>query len=72
VNREITVRDALIRDLELAFADLASANRSYADVERDLQRLQTRSGHAFERKEKSQRNVDRLKKALEIIEGEDI
>jgi peptidoglycan hydrolase CwlO-like protein len=71
MSEYISARDALIRDLESAEAALGGANKSYADVQRDLQRVQTRADHAYEGRKKNQRNVDRLKKALAILEGED-
>jgi len=67
----ISARDALIRELESAEAALGGANRSYADVERELQRVQTRATHAYEGRAKNARNVDRLKKALAILEGDE-
>lgn len=70
MSENITVRDAILRDLESAEAALKGANKSYADAERNLRDAQQRASHAYDGRAMNQQNVDRLRKALAIIEGD--
>ena len=66
----VSVRDALIRDIESAEAALTGANDVYAAAERKLQHMQGTASRVYDERATTQRNVDRLKKAFAIIEGE--
>ena len=66
----VSVRTALIRDIASAEAALTVANESYAEAARKLSHAQTTAARAYDGRATNQRNVDRLKKALEIIEGD--
>ena len=66
----VSVRDALIRDIESAEAALMGADQVYAEVERELRKVQNSASRAYDGRATNQRTVDRLKKALAIIEGE--
>ena len=66
----VSTRDALIRDIESAEAALTGANEVYAAAERKLQHMQGTASRAYDGRATTQRNVDRLKKALAIIEGD--
>ena len=68
----ITVRDAILRDLESAEAALKGANDSYAAAERKLRDAQRVASRAYDGRASNARNVDQLKKALAIIEGEEV
>jgi peptidoglycan hydrolase CwlO-like protein len=65
----ISVRAALIRDIKSAEAALGGANEAYAEAETDLRRAQGRAERLYDGRAANQRNVDRLKKALSIIEA---
>ena len=67
----MTTRDAILRDIETAVAALTAANHDYAKAEKDLRQAQGVAERSYDRRAASQRNVDRLKKALAIIEGDD-
>ena len=66
----VSVREALIRDIESAEAASTMANESYAAAERTLDQAQGSAARTYERRATRQRNVDRLKKALAIIDGD--
>ena len=66
----VSVRDALIRDIANAEAASTMANESYAAAERTLDQAQGSAARTYEGRATRQRTVDRLKKALEIIEGD--
>ena len=66
----ISTRDALIRDIKSEEGDLIAANEFYAKAERKLHREQNVVSYLYDGLVTKRRNVDRLKKALSIIEGE--
>ena len=66
----VSVREALIRDIESAEAALTGANDVYDDAQRKLQYAEGTASRAYDGRETNQRNVDRLKKALALIEGD--
>ena len=66
----VSVRDALIRDIESAEAALTGANEVYDDAQWELRQVQNYASRAYDGRAANQRNVDRLKKALSIIEGD--
>ena len=70
MSEYITVRDALIRDIESAEAGLRGAQQSYAEAERKLHAAERAASSAYQARVNNQRNVDRLKSALAIIEGD--
>ena len=66
----VSARDALIRDIESAEAALTGANEFYTKAETKLHQAQGIASRAYDGRAANQRNVDRLKKALTIIEGD--
>ena len=66
----VSVRDALIRDIESAEAALTGANDVYDDAQWRSRQAQDTASRAYDGRAANQRNVDRLKKALAIIEGD--
>ena len=66
----VSVRDALIRDINSAEAALTGANDVYDDAQRKSQQAQNTASRAYGGRVINQRNVDRLKKALAIIDGD--
>ena len=71
MSEYISLRDVLIRDLEAQENALKGAESVHAADARALQDAQRKSSRSYEAREKIRRNVDRLKTALAIIEGDD-
>lgn len=67
----ISARDAILRDLESAEAALKVADSEYEQAERKLRLAQDTATRAYDGRAANSRNVDRLKEALAIIEGDD-
>ena len=66
----ISARDALIRDLEAQENALKGANQSYAEDERNLHAAQRAAARSYENRATIGRNVERLKTALALVEGD--
>lgn len=71
MSEYISLRDVLIRDLEAQENALKGAESVYAADARALQDAQRKSSRSYEARAEIRRNVDRLKTALAIIEGDD-
>ena len=69
MSEYVSVRAALLRDIEGAEAALAGANDSYRKAEVVLRQAQSRSSMCYEGLVKNQKNVERLQLALSIIKG---
>lgn len=67
----ISARDAVLRELESAEHALKGAEQSYAQAEAALHSAQDRASRAYDGRAKNARNVDLLKKALDILEAAD-
>lgn len=67
----ITARDAILCELEAAEAALKGSEAAYESTERALQEAQRRAQISYDGRAENRRNVDRLKKALAIIEGDE-
>jgi len=67
----ISARDAVLRELESAEHALKGAEQSYAQAETALHSAQDRAERAWDGRATNARNVDRLKKALDVLEGTD-
>lgn len=66
-----SAKQAIRTELETAEAALRGAEESYADAQRKLIAAERASGIAYEGRARNHRNVDRLRKALAILEGEE-
>ncbi len=71
MSEYISLRDVLIRDIEAQENALKGAEAVYATDARALQDAQRKSSRSYEARAEIRRNVDRLKTALAIIEGDD-
>jgi hypothetical protein len=71
MSEHISLRDVLIRDLEAQENALKGANQAYAEDKRKLHEAERAAARSYENRAKIVRNVDRLKTALAIIEGDD-
>lgn len=71
MSEHISARDALIRDLEAQENALKDANHAYAEDKRKLHEAERAAARSYEYRAKIGRNVDRLKTALALIEGDD-
>ena len=71
MSEYISLRDVLIRDLEAQENALKGAESVYATDARALQDAQRKAHRSYEARAEIRRNVDRLKTALAIIEGDD-
>lgn len=70
MSEYISARDAVLRDLEAEENALKGANDVYAKDERTLHEAQNRSMRSYEARAEIARNVDRLRTALALIEGD--
>lgn len=68
----ISARDALIRELESAEAALAGAQAAYDEAERKSQAAFVSLQQTYDGRAANSRNVDRLKKALALIEDDEV
>jgi hypothetical protein len=68
VAEYISARNAILREIESAQAALKGAQQSYNEEERKLHEAQRRTSSAYEGRARNQRNVDRLKKALAVLD----
>jgi hypothetical protein len=71
MTQYISAREALARDLESAQAALKGAEEAYAAAERKLHEAQNISMRAYDGRAANSRNVDRITKAIAILDGED-
>lgn len=71
MSEHISARDALIRDLEAQENALKGAESVYAADSRALQTASRKSSQSYEAWAEIRRNVDRLKTALALVEGDD-
>lgn len=71
MSEYVSVRDAVLRDLEAHENALKGAESVYASDERALQDAQRKAHRSYEVRAEIRRNVDRLKTALAIIEGDE-
>lgn len=62
--------EAVKRELESARHALRGAEEAYAEDEREARIAQDRSMRAYKGRAKNRANVDRLEKALKLLEGE--
>ncbi|UAJ78345.1 hypothetical protein IT072_13870 [Leifsonia sp. ZF2019] len=67
----ISAREALSRELESAKAALSGAQEVYDDAEYQLRVAQGASSRAYDARARNSRNVDRLEKAIAILDGRD-
>lgn len=65
-----TARDALLREVEAVEAALRGAEEAYAEDSRRLHEAQKKSSRSYEARAEIRRNLDRLKLALALVEGD--